>query len=223
MIKVNKRDRVALFGGTFDPVHLGHRGAIDLLCQQASFSRVHWILSARPPHKEKQGASVKQRFDMLQLALADNAHYVADDTEARRTEKSYTIDTIETFQNESPGTEFVKIIGADSVHALPSWHRADELVDKVNWVVLFRPGYRFSLPAELSERKVAQFEEFDQQTGRFLLFELSRFSVSSSEIRQSLNKPEWAQTALIRQYLHPKVINYIREHRLYNTQINTAL
>ena len=135
------RPAVAIFGGTFDPVHQGHLRAIDLLTEELDFQRVHWVLSARPPHKDQVTASIEHRFSMLKCALADNSAYVADDTEIARSEKSYTIDTVETFEARYPDSNLVIIIGADSLLNLVSWRRYSELIDKVNWVVMQRPGY----------------------------------------------------------------------------------
>ena len=67
---------VGIFGGTFDPIHQGHVGALDLLCETFKFEHVHWVLSARPPHKDQVSASIEQRFEMLQLALKGNDIYI---------------------------------------------------------------------------------------------------------------------------------------------------
>ena len=77
---------IGIFGGTFDPIHLGHRKAVDQLREELSLDRVHWVLSARPPHKNQVTADVSHRYNMLQIALQDDPTYIADDTEILRLE-----------------------------------------------------------------------------------------------------------------------------------------
>ena len=84
------KPNIAIFGGTFDPVHLGHLSAVTLLCEQISFDLVHFVLSARPPHKNRITTSMEHRFKMLKLALEEHSNFIADDTEIRRQAKSYT-------------------------------------------------------------------------------------------------------------------------------------
>ena len=136
---------VGIFGGTFDPIHQGHVGALNLLCEKFTFKHVHWVLSARPPHKDQVSASIEQRFEMLQLALKGNDIYIADDVEISRQEKSYTVDTVEYFRQCYPNAKLLVIIGSDSLLNLPSWHRYSELVEQVNWIVMHRPGYSLQL------------------------------------------------------------------------------
>jgi len=174
-------DLVGIFGGTFDPVHQGHVHALDLLCQTLSFKRIHWILSARPPHKDQVSASIEQRFEMLQLALAGKKVYFPDDSEIVRQEKSYTVDTVELFREKYPKTNLVVIIGSDSLLNLPSWHRYKELIEQVNWVVMHRPGYSLDLSDELKSRFVDDVDQFKESSGGALwLFEHSNFAISST-------------------------------------------
>ena len=211
------RPAVAIFGGTFDPVHQGHLRSIDLLTEKLDFQRVHWVLSARPPHKDQVTASIEHRFSMLKCALADNPVYVADDTEITRLEKSYTIDTVEAFEARYPDSNLVIIIGADSLLNLVSWHRYAELIDKVNWVVMQRPGYLLNVSDDLQQRFVETPEQFNASKGGALwLFEQSNFDVSSTQLRAELAKKSTSDNnLLVKQFLASDVINYIHEHHLY--------
>lgn len=208
---------VGIFGGTFDPVHQGHVCALNLLCQSLNFKRVHWVLSARPPHKDRVSASIEQRFEMLQLALQDNQIYLADDTEVTRPEKSYTIDTVELFRQHYPSANLVVIIGSDSLLNLPSWHRYKELIEQVNWVVMHRPGYSLNLNDELRSRFVDDVEQFSASSGGALwLFEHSNFAISSTQLRAELATTSSNDTnSLVKQFLASDVISYIRARHLY--------
>jgi len=206
---------IGLFGGTFDPIHLGHLNALDALCREIEFEQVHWVLSARPPHKDQVSAPIDHRFSMLQIALAGNQKYVADDTEITR-----------------------QSIGSDSLLNLPSWYRYDELVERVNWVVMHRPGYQLDLPEQLTQRFVDSAAELKSADGGAIwLFDQSNFDISSTQLRQALSLEQTAsglkktalstqknvlesqdRSELIKQFLASDVINYIRAHQLYKIE-----
>lgn len=207
--------RIGLFGGTFDPVHLGHLGALDLLCETIEFDQIHWILSARPPHKSQTTASIEHRFAMLNTALAGKPLYVADDTEISRQTKSYTIDTVAEFRLRYPNDSLCLIIGGDSLNKLVSWHRYAELLDQVNWIVLHRPGFEPQVPLEISNRFVHQPSDLkDTSGGKIYLFEQSHFDISSTEVRAEL-KNHVFDRQLLQQMLLASVIDYIQTHQLY--------
>ena len=212
---------VGIFGGTFDPIHQGHVGALDLLCETFKFEHVHWVLSARPPHKDQVSASIEQRFEMLQLALDGNDIYIADDVEISRQEKSYTVDTVEYFRQCYPNAKLLVIIGSDSLLNLPSWHRYSELVEQVNWIVMHRPGYSLQLndqfDNELASRFTDDAAQFNASAGGALwLFENSNFSISSTQLRAELATPNAGdQGSLVKQFIASDVISYIRARHLY--------
>lgn len=207
---------IGIFGGTFDPIHNGHLESVELLSNCVPFDRIHWVLSAQPPHKQSTTSNSQHRFRMLQLALASSAKYVADDTEVNRDATSYTVDTVEQFKAKFPLDKLVLIIGGDSMHQLPSWHRFVELIDMVNWVVLHRPGYDLDVPEELKHRRVATSEQLlNGRDGRIWLFEQSNIDISSTHLRNELNKPGGLNSDSVLQNLPSAVISYIRDQQLY--------
>jgi len=211
---VRKPGLIGIFGGTFDPIHLGHLNAMQMLCQHIAFDAVHWVLSARPPHKDEVSTSIEHRFTMMQLAMAEWPNYVADDTEIRRQEKSYTVDTVEAFKTSFPNSRIYVIIGGDSLLNLPQWHRYQELVNMVNWVVMNRPGYALNLPDQLQQRVVSTPDELCSRVGgKIWLFEQSQFNISSTELRQELARP--INGKLAKEFLPKAVFSYIREQQLY--------
>ncbi len=220
------KPRIAIFGGTFDPIHLGHINSVKLLCEHLEFDRVHFVLSARPPHKGEISASIEDRFTMLKLALDGDPQFIADDTEIRRQTKSYTIDTVETFKTRYPNCSISVIIGGDSLLSLPTWHRYAELLDQSNWVVLNRPGFKLQLPAELAQRLVASPAGLNSvNDGQIWVFQHSEFAISSSEIRAELsNQPSVGPATerlahkplkLCKEFLSESVFNYIKTQQLY--------
>lgn len=217
---------IGIFGGTFDPIHKGHLNAVDLVCQHLDFNCIHWVLSARPPHKNQVTASVEHRFEMLKLALADSPNYIADNTEITRPRTSYTIDTIATFKQRYPDSSLCMIIGGDSLAKLPQWHRYAELIESVNWVVMRRPGYSPEVPQLLTDRFVDSPKALNQSRGgKIWCFGQSDFDVSSTQLRAALSHFSSLATTnqstregvpdLVKQFIANAVINYIREQQLY--------
>ena len=212
--------RIGLFGGTFDPLHKGHLGAIQALDGVLEFDQIHWILSARPPHKNKVNASIEQRFDMLRLGLEPYSKYVADDTEISRSEKSYTIDTIVEFQEAMPDAEMVLIIGTDSLLKLASWHRAEELVKMVNIVVMSRPGYIPEVPDFVRNCVLEDVQLLGgYPAGKLALFNNSNFDISSTKIRTMLGSESAETQQIAAQHLPSDVYSYILRQQLYRSKI----
>ena len=216
---MRKPKQVGIFGGTFDPVHQGHIRAVDMVCQQFRLAcmplvKVHWVLSARPPHKNQTSAAIAHRFKMLQLALLESDGYIADNTEIKRQKTSYTVDTVNEFKQRYPDTGIVVIIGGDSLLSLPTWHRSQELLNAVNWVVMNRPGYPLKLSPDLTSRMVNCPQDLSQSKGgKIWIFEQPEFSISSTALRTELVTQK--STELSKEFLSDAVFNYIKAQQLY--------
>ena len=134
-------NRIALFGGSFDPVHNGHLLVALAAMEELSLERIFFIPAAQSPFKpESKPTAPELRTRMLRLALAGQTRYEVDDQELRRGGTSYTIDTIRDYRRRFPKAEVFYLIGADHVPQLHKWRAADELAAAVEFVAVPRPG-----------------------------------------------------------------------------------
>ena len=140
-------NRIGLFGGSFDPVHLGHLLVAQAACEELALDRLFFIPAAQSPFKPgSEPASAPLRLRMLRLALAGQARYEIDEQELQRGGVSYSIDTARTYAEKFPTAELFYLIGADHVPTLPKWREAETLAGLVQFVVIPRPG---EIPAAL--------------------------------------------------------------------------
>jgi nicotinate-nucleotide adenylyltransferase len=164
--------KIGLFGGSFDPVHLGHLLVARAAREEAGLARLFFIPAAQSPFKpDVHPAPAAERLRWLRLALAGDATAEVDDREIRRGGPSYTIDTVRAYAQEYPAAELFYLVGADQTPQLRLWRDAGELAHLIQFLVIPRPG---EAPAEL----VAPFR------GRVLRG--VPLGVSSSEIRARL-------------------------------------
>ena len=133
--------RIGLFGGSFDPVHLGHLLVAQAACEELELERLFFILAAQSPFKPaSQPAPPEVRLRMLRLALAGKSNCEIDEQEIRRGGISFTIDTARSYKDRFPEAELFYLIGADHVPTLPKWRESEELARFVQFVVIPRPG-----------------------------------------------------------------------------------
>jgi nicotinate-nucleotide adenylyltransferase len=133
--------RIGLFGGSFDPVHLGHLLVAQAACEELALDRLFFIPAAQSPFKpESQPAPAALRERMLRLALVGRSNYEIDPQEMRRGGASYSIETVRDYVRRFPQGELFYLIGADHVPTLPKWREAEALAQLVQFVVIPRPG-----------------------------------------------------------------------------------
>lgn len=188
--------KLGLFGGSFDPVHLGHLLVAQAACEELGLDRLIFIPAAQSPFKpDRQPTSAGLRLQMLRLALAGQARCEVDDQELRRGGTSYTIDTVRDYASRHPGAELFYLIGADHVAKLPQWRAAAELARLAYFLVIPRPGeVVLPFPPPFRGRTLASFP----------------LDLSSSQIRARVQRglPVDALTP-------PGVAEAIRNNRLY--------
>lgn len=146
--------RIGYFGGSFDPVHLGHTSLAKEILAAARLDLVVYLPAGRPPHKRGRPlAPAADRIRMLDLAIGGDPRFAVDGRETLTPEPSYTFATMERLRRERPQDELFFLIGMDSLRDLPSWHRIADLAKIVTFLVAARPGYDPEI-AGVAARKV---------------------------------------------------------------------
>src|SRR5215467_10478647 len=133
--------RIGLFGGSFDPVHLGHLLVAQTAREELELDRLFFIPAARSPFKpEQEPTPAHERLRLLRLALAGMPWCTLDEQEIQRGGTSYTIDTVRDYTARFPGAELFYLIGSDHVGQLSKWRAAEELARLLSFAVITRPG-----------------------------------------------------------------------------------
>ncbi|MCF7669886.1 MAG: nicotinate-nucleotide adenylyltransferase [Verrucomicrobia bacterium] len=167
--------RIGLFGGTFDPVHLGHLLAAQTAVEELELDTLFFIPAARSPFKpDRVSADVKYRAALLRIALAGRPEFGIDLQELERGGLSYTIHTVRNYRQWFPRAKLFFLIGQDHLKNLPEWQDAQELAESVEFIVLLRPGesYRDTAGDPFSVRMLRGIQ----------------VDISSSEIRERVSK-----------------------------------
>jgi nicotinate-nucleotide adenylyltransferase len=210
--------RVGLFGGSFNPIHLGHLRAAEEDREAMGLDLVYFIPAASPPHKPGEGlAPADHRLNMVRLATKGNRHFMVSDVEVRRGGRSYTIDTVRHLLNVMKGRpELYLIIGGDQFAELETWKEADELTRLCGFIVHTRPlpgedGAGFSLAALERFGYIEKKDYYVHPSGHTLIFiSTTFFPVSATLIRRKI-----AARQSIRYLLPDDVADYIQRHDLY--------
>ncbi len=133
--------RIGLYGGTFDPVHLGHLRAAETAREAMSLDLVAFLPAAVPPHRGAPLSPAADRLEMARLATASHPRFDAWDAELRRPGPSYTVETVSTLLCERPSDTFVLVVGADTWPEIVTWREPQKLLSLVEVAVVDRPGY----------------------------------------------------------------------------------
>jgi nicotinate-nucleotide adenylyltransferase len=184
--------KTAIFGGTFNPIHSAHLAMARLAADRLALDRVLFIPAGHPPHKEA-ATPYEDRFRMVEIACACDARFIASRLEEGNA-KSYSILTIERVKAAEPGKLFF-IIGADAFEEITTWHRWQDVIAAVEFIVVARPGHVIEPPPN------ATIHRLDDVS----------LPVSSSEIRGALARGETPAE------LPVDVMEYIRARALYRS------
>jgi len=195
---------LGLFGGTFDPPHVGHLILADEARAQLGLDRLLWVLTSDPPHKQGQPITpLEHRLAMVERAIAGDPGFELSRLEMDRPGPHYALDTVRLALEQNPGCQVAYLIGGDSLHDLPTWHRPADLVAACRTLgVMRRPGDGVDL-AEL-EKLIPGI------TARVRFVDAPLVDVASHEIRSRI-----AQGRPFRYLLPPAVYEYVRDHALY--------
>jgi nicotinate-nucleotide adenylyltransferase len=195
--------RLGLFGGSFDPVHLGHLLVAQAALEELKLDRLVFIPAAQSPFKpDMRPTPGPLRLRMLRLALAGETRFDVDASEIQRGGVSYSVETARAYAALHPSAELFWLIGADHVPTLPQWRAATELAGLVEFVAIPRPGAAPAVsPPEYQLRQLAGWP----------------LDVSSSEIRARV-----AAGRPIHRLVPPAVADVITAERLYKSEMKTG-
>tara|TARA_B100000925_G_scaffold282949_1_gene256324 strand:- start:951 stop:1535 length:585 start_codon:yes stop_codon:yes gene_type:complete len=192
--------KVCLFGGTFDPPHLGHLIIAQTIFEAENFDQIVFVPAYQPPHKNGMKISpVDQRLEMLKIAISENPNFVMSDLEIQRKGLSYSIDTIIEYkkQNNLSSDELFYLMGSDSLKQFKKWKDTSRIIDESRVIVAIRPGFR---PSDIPNWILAKIQ----------FASIPRIEISSTTIRN-----RWIDDKTIRYMVTESVWQYINKNKLY--------
>ena len=197
-------ERIGIFGGTFDPPHLGHLILASEARNQLRLARLFWILTPNSPHKIGNSITdISDRLEMVQCAIADDPTFELSTVEFERPAPQYTVDTLDILQQQHPSADLILLMGADSLRGLTTWHRPADLAAACREIgVMRRPGE--SIPLSTLEAALPGIKN------KVHFVEAPLLQISSREIRRRIT-----EGLEFRYFLPPAVYDYIQAHRLY--------
>jgi nicotinate-nucleotide adenylyltransferase len=196
--------RIGIFGGTFDPPHLGHLILAAEATSQMKLDRLLWVLTPDPPHKRDQHLTpIEIRFDLVELSLMNDPTFEMCRVDLDRPGPHYTLDTVKLIKQEYPGAEVYYLIGGDSLHDYPNWHRAADLLAEVDGLgVMRRQGDQIDM--SLLETQVPGI------SAKIHFIEAPLLEIASHQIRRRIR-----QGRPFRYYVLPVVYQRIQEKKYY--------
>ncbi len=212
-------ERLAIFGGTFDPIHLAHLRAAQEVAEQLDFSGVVFMPSAEPPHHKTVGAGAQDRLAMVRLAVESNPLFRASDLEARRGGPSYTLHTLNEIKAAHPEADLYFLIGADAFFHVHTWHKPMEVFKLADFVIMDRPGTPRGDILDYLRRNLDP--GFAPAKGGWvrgpyghgaMRLQTRLLDISSSDIKRRV-----AAGLSIAYLVPPAVADYIRDMKLYRT------
>ena len=188
-------NRIGIFGGTFNPIHIGHLAIAQMAQEQMHLDRVIFVPSNIPPHKKGPYIlPALHRYRMVRLAIRGNSSFAISDFEIKRGKKSYTIDTIGYFKKRFPPmAKLFFIVGADTLPHLKDWRYIEDVVKIVKFIVVNRPGYK-KISIKFNYHFVA----------------MPGIDLSSTILRRRI-----ARAKTIRYYVPDNVFRYIEKNKLF--------
>jgi nicotinate-nucleotide adenylyltransferase len=204
--------RIAILGGTFDPIHNGHLAAAQSVAETFQVDEVHFVPAFSPPHKQSRGiTSPFHRFAMVALATDSVDRFRTSTIEVDALERRYTVETLDAMKHAYPSAEFLFIVGTDMYQEIETWKNFRRLFELVHLVIVNRPGFpiredvaRYQI---LNERQTVTLP---QEASVFYL-PFVRQPISSTAIRDERKRGE-----PVTQWLPPSVWRYIEKNKLYS-------
>ncbi len=192
--------RLGLFGGTFDPIHLGHLVLAEQCREACGLDLVWFVVAGSPPHKPGDRTAVSHRLEMVRIAIAGHPAFSVSEVEAKRPGPHYSVETLAAVHRERPGDDLHFLIGADSLADLPHWRQPEEIARLATIVVVNRPGIDLS----------PTLPDFGPGTHPLRQVTIPPIGIASHDLRHRL-----AERRSVR-YMVPRGVEaYIDAHQLY--------
>lgn len=201
-----KKKRIGIMGGTFDPIHIGHLILGETAYYQFHLDRILFMPAGNPPHKKvrENRATDRQRVDMVRLAIASNPHFSLSLEEMHREGYTYTYRTLERLKDQNPDTEYYFILGADSLYTFDEWREPERILRACTILV----GTRNHTSDEKLDRVIGELE--DKYQGNIQKLESLNIDISSEMIRSWIEKGR-----SLAYYVPDQVIDYIQKNNIY--------
>jgi len=196
--------RLGIFGGTFDPPHVGHLILAAEARDQLKLDCTIWVLTPDPPHKQgKEVSIISDRLEMVKLAIGDDDDFSLSYVDIDRPGPHYTVDTIRILREQYPDCLLYYLLGGDSLQDLPKWYRVDEFLSVLDGIgVMRRPGDEIDLQ-EL-------FDKLPSLKQKLYFITAPLLEISAEQIRHRVSEHR-----AYRYYVLPRIYDYICEHKLY--------
>ncbi len=186
--------RVGVYGGGFDPIHLGHVALAVAAVDQFTLDPLYVIPTFHPPHKAMPYAPFADRLAMARLAFDGRSSIIVSDIERRRGGASYAVDTVAAIARLHPEAELYYLVGADTAAEIPTWKAPDRLAEQVCFLVAERPGFQGEFAPGYRHENIR----------------MAPHDISATKVRALIGAGQ-----PFAEVVPPAVASYIREHRLY--------
>ena len=215
MIQLSKQP-IGIFGGTFDPIHLGHLQVANEVYKQLNLKEIRFIPCKQSPLKNQSPiASETDRLEMIKLAISDRPYFFTDDREIKRSGVSYTVDTLKSLRKEYPDTPLCFIMSMDSFIQFNLWHKWKEIIQLTHLIITNRNNTNNPANKEilylLKKCKISEKKSLlNNLVGKIYFLNILPCDISGTKIRILLKNG-----GNVREMLSPTVLEYIQRYRLY--------
>jgi nicotinate-nucleotide adenylyltransferase len=194
--------RLGLFGGTFDPIHVGHLILAEQCRESCSLDRIWFVVAGEPPHKRRERSSVTHRLEMARIAVAGHSAFAVSELECTRPGPHYSVETLEAVRREHPDDDLFFLIGADSLNDLPGWREPGRIAQLATVVVVNRPGIEEVDPEHLPS--------FGAGSHPVVAVTIPPIGIASTDLRRRVSEGKSIR------YMVPRGVEaYIDAQRLY--------
>jgi nicotinate-nucleotide adenylyltransferase len=196
--------RIGIFGGTFDPPHVGHLILAEECRTQLKLDKLLWVVTDNPPHKRYLSISpIEDRVKLVEKAITDNKAFVLSRVDIDRPTPHFAIDTVNILKDENPGAQFFYLMGGDSLHDLPTWTRPIEFIELCDGIGVMR---RHADQVDL----VSLEHLLPGISKKVMIVDAPILEISSKEIRQRVNEGQG-----YRYYLRDAVYQAVLDLEMY--------